>query len=116
MSSSSTNRAFIRVIFFFLALISFIALAWSGEYRTQIDNILYIILMFILLLLAMKSIKSINRYIYLTINVLGIIISIYFLYESIIISQTSFELYVFEIMGFIALIGLSYFIHSKEAM
>ncbi len=104
MQLISSIEIVIRVVFFFSALLSYIGLGWAGDTRSSLGNTFYILLVFILLFFVFKSIKSTNKNLYVTTAIIGICISIYFIYESIVIIGNPPLIYIMNSIGFITLI------------
>lgn len=94
----------IRILLFFSGLISLAALAWSAEFRNNISNILEFILIFIVMYFVFSSLWSANMKVYIVLNIIGLLVSLFLIYETIYLYDHSPFLYYFNFICFVVLI------------
>lgn len=96
---------FIRIVFSFLFLITFIGFIWFSESRNFLENIIFIGLLIALFFSIVKSMKSSNKYLYVLINIMGFSGAMFFLYKTVFIYKTTSSIpYIFMDISFMLLI------------
>lgn len=103
----------IRGLFFIVGLFSLIASGWVIPYASNLYIFTFLLLIAILFFVSFSSTANRNSFVYSIICIIGLFISIYFVYDTFLIKEQIPYIELFNTSGFIILLALILVHHKK---